>query len=250
MAGKTPGAFVAGSYIPAGRFSPNQGQTVVLLPLDGTNGQTTITDDTGRIWTRTGTGVAISTAQSVAGGASLLFSDTGANSDFNTPAGVLTQTDRFTMEGWVYLLGAGFGLGNRHALIAQGANVSSGEQGIWIDNAGKLGFLLRAGNASGPEVTAAAAMSLNAWHHIAVTFDPALPSGQWKGYVDGVLALQVDWATGWINTALPMQIGRNRLPSYNSYRWALNGYMDMWRIKKGVVLYPGDFTPPTPPLGL
>lgn len=224
--------------------------TVALLPLDGTNGQATITDTTGRVWTRNGTGVAISTAQSVAGGSSLLFSDSGANSSFSTPAGVVTQTDLLTMEGWVYLLGAGFVTSNAHCLVGQSNNTTYGEQCITIDSTDRIGLILKAGNSSGPQTYSATAMTRNAWHHIAVTFDPGLSSNHWKVYLDGVNVLNITWATGWVNTTEPMRLGQSLVPAYSSYRFALNGYMDMWRITKGLVRYTSNFTPPTPPLGL
>ena len=112
---------------------PHWANVVSLLHMDGVNGGTSISDSTGRIWTRAGTGAALSNEQAKFGPTSL--KNTNSSSDFNAAAGILTATDLFTVEGWFYLLGAPFtGSGNaqEHALVTQGAVSANGAFGAVI----------------------------------------------------------------------------------------------------------------------
>lgn len=74
-----------------------------LLHLDGANGSTTFTDQTGKTWTRNA-GAVISTAQSKFGGASLKCAGATLDSiDSPSSADFTMGTGDFTIEFWLYL---------------------------------------------------------------------------------------------------------------------------------------------------
>lgn len=219
-------------------------KVVALLHMDGAHGATSISDSTGRTWTRTGTGAALSNEQSRFGPTSL--KNTNPSSDFNAAAGILTATDLFTVEGWFYLLGAPFtGSGNaqEHALVTQGAFSANGAFGAGIRySTMKLYFDFRGGNGGDGGIEGSSTLSLNTWYHFAATWDGATH----RGFINGALEYAVAKSFGWKNTGQPMRVGRM---TENSSVWerAINGYIDEVRVTKGVARYTSAFTPPASP---
>src|SRR5690606_7752240 len=80
---------------------PHWDKVVALLHFDGAHQSKVYIDETGRSWSG-GSAAAISTAQSVFGGASIEFSGTVTNAWIQTPSsGDLDfGDDEFTIEGW------------------------------------------------------------------------------------------------------------------------------------------------------
>lgn len=233
----TPTIATAKGYTVFGSVPPG---TALLLNFNGTNGSTTFTDSSanGLALTAYG-GVAISTAQSKFGGASLSLGTTNYLSGSGGESVVDFDGGAGTVEAWVYL--------TSHVPTGQyGGLVGPGQ---WTAGSG-LGFGF--GHAAGESVMAATyvdagagsggALSLNEWHHVAYVIES--DGVTLRYYLDGVL-------TGTHTlTGLQNQTGvivGNPIPgSLTSFI----GYIDDLRIVKGTALYTANFTPPAAQLGV
>ncbi len=182
--------------------------------------------------TRTGSGIAYSTAQSYFYGASTLFSS-GSGNSINIPYGSdfdFTSDQDHCIEGWIY-----------HT-----ANVSGGA-GIWsqgtsggfqlninvIQHGGYPGYCLNY-ETPGTRVRSDSALPLNTWVHFACVSD----GGTQYMYVDGVQ--QSITGTNNVGTSDTVYMGR-QVHDAGSYGWA--GHIQdirVYRHKK----YSGNFTPP------
>ena len=218
--------------------------TVLLLHGDGTNGSTTILDSSkvvGSPKTVTAVGNAqISTAQSKFGGASIAFDGTG---DYLTAPDNLDfafGTGNFTVEFWLYLIATatnnlafGSSLYDNRTLT----NVTGGPA-LFIRSTGSL--RLWEGN-NVPYDSAVSAVPFSSWCHIALSRQ----SGTTKVFVNGS---QVITHIGSYNhSAGGLTVGGVMDFRDTSANFKLNGYIDDFRITKGVARYTANFTPPTAP---
>lgn len=203
----------------------------LLLHGNGVNGSTTITDSSLSPKTVTAVGNAqISTAQSKFGGSSIAFDGTG---DYLTvPSSTdwtLGSSGDFTIECWVYpngSQGSNAGIastftnwgsyGGRWALTINSLTVR------WFDS---LGNIAMSGSVSSAQ-----------WSHLAVSRS----GSSIYLFINGALA-----GTQIVNQAYATQerliIGS--IPGQSDF----NGYIDDFRITKGVARYTSNFTPPTAP---
>ena len=140
-------------------------QTSLLMHFNGTNGSTTMTDNSKNNFPATSyNGAAISTAQSKFGGASGFFD--GTNDYVLIPANnAFTLGGDFTVECWFYCTAANFSSG----LIGLfGRNTYAFNNGgfprIEFNSAGKP-TLTYAANTS---IVGTTTVTVNTWHHIAV----------------------------------------------------------------------------------
>ena len=198
----------------------------LLLHGNGTNGSTTITDSSPSPKTVTAVGNAqISTAQSKFGGASIAFN--GTTSYLTTPANSDFAYDAdFTIECWLYLTGSAFG-----AILDV---FSNGNFGFGVSSTQVIGY-----RTNGTAYPANQAISLNTWHHVALSRSGTTLKTFFNGSTIGTFA-GVTQAYLSSNT---LNIGRN--PGGNNAFF--NGYIDDLRITKGVARYTGNFTPPAAP---
>jgi len=210
----------------AGPADPNFANVSLLLHGDGTNGSTTFTDSSSYNHTVTANGNAqISTTQSKFGGASMYF-DGGGDRLTVSDSSFTFGTGEFTIEFWVYILSA-----------ADGEAIASCGSG---DGSWQLRFRNRNGTIDlkiGSSTSVTSTISLNTWHHFAITRDS---SNTARMFLNGTID---DSAT--LNTNLDqsdLRIGVNR--SGANY---FHGYIDDFRITKGVARYTANFTPPTAP---
>jgi hypothetical protein len=229
----------------------------LLLHCDGTNGSTTFTDNSPSPKTVTANGNAqISTAQSQFGGASALFDGTGDYLSTPFDSGLSIGTSDFTIEFFVYLAGnsaidgggamracvwSSYNSGvaaNGYAVIIHGTSTTTGAIGVYLD----------VYNSSVETVIqTAAALSQGVWHHIAIC-----RSGS-NNYIfyDGVSqTLSSNTVTSSTTINVPATqtsyVGHTPL---TSLPWDINGYIDDFRITKGVARYTANFTPPTEAFG-
>lgn len=217
----------------SGGSDPYWANVTSLLHFDGTNGSTTFTDQTGRSWAQAGGSTSvISTAQSKFGGSSLLVSASGGVTRIASTSGAGFQLPGdFTVEGFGYLTTAG--------VFNFFCSCGSGSDGWAVDvsNANVLRFTIRGTGAQliifGGEVT----FTTGQWYHIAVTRS----SGVIRGFVNGTLlsGSVTNAASLLSNNALEASIG------YSSNTW--RGYIDDFRLTKGVARYTSAFTPPASP---
>ena len=208
----------------------NINEVSLLLHGDGTNGSTTITDSSLTPKTVTAFGNAqISTAQSKFGGASILLDGSGdyltlpVNQDFN-----LSILD-FTIEGWVNMPSPG---GSYNCIFSVGFPVQ-----IYVNNSTIEFYASDSDGASyfiNALVGPASSISANTWAHFAVTRSGT----SFRAFVNGISgSIQTSSSAVFVTTTAP-SVGS----ASNSFFF--NGYIDDFRITKGVARYTANFTPP------
>lgn len=227
---------------------------VLLLHGDGTDGSTTVTDDSVSAKTVTPAGSAvISTTQSKFGGSSLYFP--GTTADFmSVPDSADWEfgTGDVTVEAWIYIDGnsipdAG---GNRTGSIVNTWTSSGSIQGWTFMITGDssttgtgIGWDSWDGAGNATQFRGVTTISQQTWHHVAATVE----GGTRRLFLDGTLISGTTNTIGAGYTTFagnPLYIGK----TLNSgYPLPFNGYIDDLRITKGVARYTTDFTPPTAP---
>jgi hypothetical protein len=208
---------------------PDPHATSVILHIkgDGVEGSTAIVDSSGRNKTlnRAGT-IRISTAQSVYGGSSLYMDGNNAyleipyDADFNLPG-------QFTIEAWVWKINQGsyqtiFELGYYYnGILFRPHSTGSGE--VYINSNTSLNSFT-------------AKIGLNKWTHIALTRD----SGNIiRLFFDGIFYNSIT-LTGSLNTgSVITRIGCSSHTTGQCHA----GYIDSFRITKGVCRYTANFDP-------
>jgi len=214
----------------------NYSNVSLLLHGDGTNGSTTITDNSPTPKTVTAVGNAqISTAQSKFGGASLAFD---GNGDALSVAG-LSDLSQFTLLGvvatyecWLYLNSLP---SVRYFLFG---SYGTGESG-WTVDVDSSGNIFIARNVSGSTLTLSSAFTTSSWQHLAVVNNGTTIVVYRDGISVGSLAASSINAIGAVTQ--DFRIGARRV--FNEL--PLNGYIDDLRITNGVARYTANFTPPT-----
>jgi hypothetical protein len=218
---------------------PQYGSVSLLLHGNGTNGSTTITDNSPSPKTVTAVGNAqISTAQSKFGGASIAFDGNGDYLTAANNASLNFGSGDFTVECWVYLAGlpALNGDSQRAAcLVAYGTNGTSVAGYQLLINTTTNQLLFYNTGASIASFT----WSLTTWYHVAYTRSGSTN----RLFVNGnSLTLTTNTFTPAESATDTLRIGAER--KYVSYDDDLNGYIDDLRITKAC-RYTANFTPPT-----
>jgi hypothetical protein len=209
----------------------------LLLHGDGTNGSTTIVDSSSNVNSVTANnGAQISTTQSKFGGSSIEFLSTANTGLSVTPSSVFQfGTGDWTVEAWIYQRGQA----QYSTLYEIGRHASADSMLISV---GSNGFLVYAGGFFGPQTNT---FTLNTWQHTAVTRAGNLLyfflNGTIVGNSGGYSFTNDLTSTSTVSVAYPY--GFTQLdPNYR-----FNGYIDDFRITKGVARYTANFTPPTAP---
>ena len=202
--------------------------TVLCLPMDGSDGSTTFTDSSfyGRTVTANGN-AQIDTAQSKFGGASGLFDGSG---DYLRFSGTIDEfsfgTGDFTVMFWVR---PGTATGNQ-ALID-----------FRVGNAGAYPMLLTSGTQlqyyfnSGFQITGGT-LSANTWYHVCLTRS----GSSTKLFVDGT---QI--GSTYTNSSSCVCGTNGPYIGFDNASYYYNGWMDDLVILKGTALYTANFTAPT-----
>lgn len=217
------------------------GEILSLLHFDGTNNSTSFPDETGRVWTRTGTGIVISTAQSPGHGTSSLKSVAGAarsdlrtaSSDFLLGSGASQANVEFDF--WLRLDSVNNGGWGNYLVcwrpdIASGPQFSAGGTGA---NASKLYFEGSSGAVFGSTTLATATN-----YHVLVNLYGGLMRIFLNGVLDGSGAMT---ATGSPSTTDFCLAGGY----YTQARLA--GYMNEFRFVGNAPERTANFTPPASP---
>ena len=210
------------SFTPADEYFQN---VSLLLHGNGTNGSTTITDNSPTPKTVTAVGNAqISTAQSKFGGASIALDGTGDFLSIGSSSDLVPDAGDFTIEFWArHTSGSGqFMYSNPNF----GIGLWAGSGLAMVNNAGTIIL--------GDPVNFSSAT----WIHVAVT----RTGNVIRLFKDGNLVAS---ATNSVNYST---LGTTRVGVWlDGSNFLFNGYIDDLRITKGVARYTANFTPPAAP---
>ena len=221
---KVTGTTVGDVYFP---------QTKLLLPFDGTNGATTTSDLSNTNATVTFNGTAqISTAQSKFGGSSLLLD---GDSDYLTIAASsnLSFDADFTIECWVKTSNSALEAGGwwRRIFMLGSSNGADNLQICLPDTYGNV-------YSNTTLITGNITLADGNWHHIVL----CRSGTNLRYFVDGVqsgsTATTSQNFTGGADEGV--WIGK-----YGVGAGHFDGYIDDFRITKGLARYTSNFTPPT-----
>ena len=210
----------------------------LLLHGDGANGSTTITDSslTPKIVTAVGN-AQISTAIADPFGNStgvLAFDGTGDNLTVPDSGSFTMGTVDFTVECWVRL--------NNTSHVGPFATTGTPVdfQGFFIGHVNGVLLFLADGNGLAPWDVSLSGGNINAnlWTHVA----GVRSENTFTSYVNGTQAATTTSSISLTNSNNILHIGGRAVPPQY-----LNGYIDDFRITKGVARYTGNFTPPTAP---
>lgn len=218
-----PDAPFPGVDLPPDPTDPDFASVVMLMHMDGANGSTTFVEQKGKTVSVFGA-AQVSTAQSKFGGASLVAA-AGATDYVRLPSSSdFAYPGQFTIEGWVRFDTTGdqmfYGQSGSPNLYMR---ISAGQFQMQL-----MGIIL------GMPVNEFVAP--DTWYHIAVTRDT---DSKCRFFVDGVLKSSQVNSTAMGASAPSLGSGVDI-----SFGAGLDGYMDEWRITKGVARYVANFTPP------
>ena len=217
---------------------PHWSGVVSSLHFNGSNGSTTFTDVKGKTWTRNGTTTEISTTQSRFGGSSLSISPTN-----NVAGGLSTPTTSdwdfglqdFTFEMWAYNTSWTNGAGNQQFLMSR-YNGNGGPYLMQVLSNGQFQCLASNSTSSWIVNCSGGTFPLNQWNPLAFCRSGpnfmAYINGVRVGLVSNNISLVVDTEAIWL--------GSTRLN--NVLQWG--GYIDDFRVTKGICRYPENFQPP------
>jgi hypothetical protein len=230
----------------AGRIDPEGdvhfSKVAALLPFDGTNGATSTTDSSNSNHTVTFGGDAeISTAQSKFGGSSLSLDGSGDYVDLPQSTNNLQLLD-FTVECW-FRFNSGAG-SNTMGIWGSYYTTPTGK-GLWMTHHPPVGdqlyFQVHYGSSNWAYLNwnqgTRTALSNNTWYHAAVTRQ----GSTWRMFLNGSLEDSMTLNSNVTDSGSTTRLG-SAGPSDTSY---LNGYIDDFRITKGLARYTSNFTPPT-----
>jgi hypothetical protein len=221
---------------------PQYGSVSLLLHGNGTNGSTTITDNSPTPKTVTAVGNAqISTAQSKFGGSSIAFD---GNGDALSVAG-LSDLSQFTMLGvvatyecWLYLNSLP---AVRYFLFG---SFGTGDSG-WTIDVNSSGNIFIARNSGGSTLTLSSAFTASSWQHLAVVSNGATIAVYRNGISVGSIAASndLDGRGAITSVTQDFRIGARRVAN----DLPLNGYIDDLRVTQGIARYTANFSPPAAP---
>lgn len=216
--------------------------TKLLMHADGTNGLTSFSDKSLFTKTITRSGDAqVSTSQSKFGGSSAYFDGSGDYLEVPNSDDFNFGSSNFTIDFWMTLSDLnrahdGLFARNDFQWIAMEYNHNGNDKklSLWIDSNGSSSWDLDK-QAGGTKTDWVA----NTWYHIAVVRN----GSSIKVYVDGQEDISASFTGAVYNpSGVPVYIGRSQL----SDRFH-QGYIDEFRISKGIARWTSNFTPPATP---
>jgi hypothetical protein len=200
----------------------------LLLHMDGANNSTTFIDSSSNNYAiTTGLNAKISTAQSKYGGSSANFSATNDFLSFSSTA-FSFGTDDFTVECWIYV--SNYGSSPHKPVI-----IGSGYNGL-VFYLGNDGTLWCGQYGVGNNANSTGVIPLNTWTHVAVTRSGSTARLFINGTIDGIGS----WSATLNGSSTPA-IGIDPANSLQKF----TGYIDDFRITKGISRYNSNFTIPS-----
>lgn len=210
--------------------------SVALLHLDGADASTTITDESGKTWTASGT-AQIDTAQSKFGGASCLFASgdkiaTADSADWQLDGG--SDSNAWTIDFWYRANGdPGAGVVGYIQQYVDSNNYWT----VHLDT-NVLRFRCQSGGSTIINVGQTFDPATATWYHLAIVKDGT------NGYMHFIDGTQVGSTTVDTST-LPNFAAGLDFGIYTPGAGVLVGWLDELRISKGIARWTANFTPPT-----
>ena len=203
-----------------------------LLHFDGANGSTTITDEIpGKTWTCVAN-AQLDTSQKKFGTAAAKSDGTGDAITGDSNADFAFGTGDFTIDYWLRF----FTVFGGKTIIDWRPNGTEGAYPLmWIDLAAKLSF-----HTNGSfQITGTTIIAQDNWYHVAV----ARASGQTRMFLNGVQE-GITYAD-----SNNYGVGPSRPMLLNGWdgTYAISGWIDEFRVSKGIARWTSNFTPPTAP---
>lgn len=223
-----------------GGGDPFYNNVVFLSHYDGTDTSTTIVDEKGHAVTCVGN-AQLDTAQQKFGPSSLLLDGTGDYTTTPDSADWVFTASNFTIEGWVRFAA----ITGNHVFCSQYENTTNQRAFFLRRTTGNLLTLSIFRNTGVSNSTADTAEGswtpvIDTWYHIAATWD----GSNTRVFADGVLIGSNNPSTGPINSNQPLIFGAVNSSGFTQF---MNGWLDDWRLTKGVARYTANFTPPAQP---
>jgi hypothetical protein len=223
------------------------GRTVLALNADGTSQGSAVVDDSIFTAPSTVSGTVTTSADQAVFGQSVKFSGvTTELVSFPASTAYAPGGGEFTIEGWFFLAGdSPLISATRSATIVSTWPALTGWslQIVGTSSTTGTGILFEVKNSgAGSNVSVAATIPKNQWHHIAV----CRAAGTLRIFLNGVTLHSVVYATALGSGGQPLFIGRNS-PLGAGFEWPINGFIDEVRITNSVGRYTGDFDVPTAP---
>jgi len=214
-------------------------QTSLLMHFNGTNGSTTMTDNSKNNITATATnGASLSSVQSKFGGTSLALDGTNDYVSIPDNEALEPGTSDLTWEMWIKTTSSvqyatlycrtpsAFGSGMWSLMINQ-ASSTAGDIALYLGDFSNSSPLL---------LTTGISIRDDVWHHIAIVRN----GSAWACYVDGTSRATGTFSGGISDISSGPRIGADQ--NYGRY---FAGYIDELRITKGIARYTSNFTPST-----
>jgi phage-related protein len=211
---------------------PDIDKVVLLMHMNGVNGSTTFPELTNKVISSVDT--TISNTQSKFNGSSGFFNgstsylETANSSDLN-----LSSADNFTIEAWVYKTTTG----TVGAICSNIVGVASRGFGFLINSDDRLRFQ---SDGASPDIYSNLTVPLNQWTHVSISKS----GSNYTFSVNGIVETLNNTST-WIDSSSTIfRIGRT---PRNDFPYSFAGYIDEFRITKGLARYTSNFTPRTRP---
>jgi hypothetical protein len=225
---------------------PYFANTSVLLKGDGPNNSTSFVDsgfyNIPITSTTSGSGVVvISTQQSKFGGSSVFFNGSGSLLNVGTASGftpVVLGTQDWTLEFWCYPLSSSLVSKTVYGDYGQTTNLTNRYLFRFFNN--KFGVYHRAANIQ--FISTTTDIPTGSWSHIAVTRQATTFKIFYNGNLESTTTLSRSFDSDPLH---PPTIGGywQNSSSYSPAGWYA-GYIDDFRLTKGIARYTGSFTPP------
>lgn len=218
-----------------GENDPYAANVLLGLHMEGSDASTVFTEVTGKTVTAVGN-AKLSTAISKFGKTSLSLDGSGDylslpnTSDFDFPGA-------FAIEAWVYL--NAYDAANS-TVFSRYFDYNNTGYRIYVAGNGVLCFYC-VDNGGTARALYGAVIPTNTWRHVALTYDGTTYRIFTEGVLNSSLVAPAPKAVG---TSMAPYIGTT-----NTTAWFFNGYIDDFRITKGVARYTATFNPPTVQFG-
>ena len=213
---------------------PYYGAVSLLLHGDGTNGSTTIVDNSPSPKTVTAVGNAqISTTQSKFGGSSMYFDGTGDCLQSAPSETFRLGNGDFTIECWAY-----FSALDANTTVLR-LDSGSGFNGVLFAHTSSLNCYATSAGSSWDILTGQSlgSVTTGTWYHLCLTRS----GSTFRGFLNGGVAFTATSSSSIYQLSPVVRIGA----ANSGGAIAMNGYIQDLRITKGIARYTRNFTPPT-----